>query len=108
MCYSDHPWDTTCAKAKTYCEAGRKNFKNQCNYEYNADLKKSECKCFQNCGDAIAETVGTWLIGVLLTIIGIVLTAAFACGICPICCYAKDVVVVQQPGMVMAQPVGMK
>jgi hypothetical protein len=98
---------TTCEDAKTRCERNGptdKNFRGQCDGQTNP----SECGCLQNCGDAIGETVGTWLLGVLLTIIGIVFTAAFSCGICPMCCYAKDVVVVQQPGMVVAQPVAAK
>merc|ERR1719240_201573 len=67
--------------------------------------KGSDCNCFEPCGEAVVETVVTWFIGVVMTILGIVFSATFVCGVVPCCCFAKEevnVIPTSQP--MVAQP----
>merc|ERR1711865_775508 len=103
-------WDTTCADGMKRCKAGESDFQNQCDYQ----TKKSKCECLQSC-DAVGETVGVFLTGVALLMLGLTLGSTFMCGIIPGCCFAKDAVAVApavqaqpmmaQQGVVVAQPV---
>jgi len=66
-----------------------------------------ECTTAKPCADSNEARAGTFILGLILLLLGLILTASFSCGICPICCCAKDKVVVPQPQpqmAVVAQP----
>jgi len=70
-----------------------------------------ECQTIkQACKDDNATRAGQWLTGLLLIMIGIIFGSSFSCGICPICCCAKEkgpAVMPAQQGVVQAQAVVM-
>merc|ERR1711865_190290 len=92
------PWEgggTSCQDSKARCEAGESGFTDHCSRP--GITKPSACGCLTHCGNAISETVGTFLLGCVLLTIGLSFAFTCMCGIFPCICFAKGVVVQPAP-----------